>query len=247
MAVKVFYESDVEVATLEWLVELGYEVAFGPDIASDGLRPERNSYAEVILIERLRDALLAFNPTLPDSVIDDAIRTIRIPKQTSLIENNRAFHKMITDGVDVSYHNDKGRLVHTQVKVFDFNDPLNNDFYAVNQFTVIENRVEKRPDVVLFVNGLPLVVFELKTAADEKVSIKSAYRQIKNYQKAISNLFVYNAFNVISDGLHAQAGTLTSNEDRYMTWRTIDGDVIASNKEPQLETLIKGMFEPRRF
>jgi len=154
---------------------------------------------------------------------------------------------MITDGVDVSYHDKSGTLKHSQVKIFDFDDVDNNDFLVVNQFTVIENRVEKRPDVVVFVNGIPLVVFELKTAADEKVSIKAGYRQIKNYQQMISNLFVYNAFNVISDGLHAKAGTITSNEDRYMTWRTIDGDIIAPNTEPQLETLIKGMFDRRRF
>ena len=242
-----FYESGIEEATIEWLSELGYEYAFGPDIAVDGNSPERSSYADVLLRERLYVALIQINKDIPKVAIDEALRNINITKHVSLIENNRAFHKMITDGVSVSYHDKNGRLKHTQVKVFDFEDVFNNDFLVVNQFTVIENRVEKRPDVVVFVNGLPLVVFELKTASDEKVSIKSAYRQIKNYQNAISNLFVYNAFNVISDGLHAQAGTLTSNEDRYMTWRTIDGDVIASNKEPQLETLIKGMFEPRRF
>lgn len=247
MAVKVYFESDLEQAALEWLQELGYEVVFGPDIAFDGLRPERSSYEDVILVERLRNALNSFNKHLPKQAIEDAIRSILIPKQVSLIENNRAFHKIITDGVDVSYHDQNGSLKHSQAKVFDFDHIDNNDFLAVNQFTVVENRVEKRPDVIVFVNGLPLVVFELKTVADEKVSIKAGYRQIKNYQQVLTNLFVYNAFNVISDGLHAKAGTITSNEDRYMTWRTIDGDTIAPNTEPQLETLIKGMFDRQRF
>jgi type I restriction enzyme R subunit len=242
---KVFFESDVEEAALLWLEELQYETAFGPDLLEK--TKERSNYEEIILKERLFDSLIKLNPKLPSDVIDDAIREILITKQISLIENNRAFHKMITDGVNVSYREKNNELKHIQVRLFDFDNPENNNFLAVNQYTVIENRVEKRPDVVVFVNGLPLVVFELKTASDEKISIKSAYRQVKNYQKAIESLFVYNAFNVISDGLLAKVGTLTSQEDRYTSWRTIDGDVVAPTSEPQLETLIKGMFEKRRF
>lgn len=247
MAVKVFYESDVEVATLEWFQELGYQTEFGPNIAPEGPYPERVSYTDVILIERLKESLFRLNKSLPKSAIEDAVRQITIPKQIALIENNRTFHKMITDGVDVSYHDQTGRLVHSQVRLFDFNEPTNNDYLVVNQFTVVESRVEKRPDVVVFVNGLPLVVFELKTASDENISIKSAFRQVKNYQQSISSLFVYNSFNVISDGLHAKAGTITSDEDRYMTWRTTDGKEIAPTTIPQLETLIKGMFDKKRF
>ena len=247
MAVKVFFESDVEEATLEWFQELGYQTEFGPNIAPEGSYPERTSYTDVILLERLRESLFRLNKSLPKSAIEDAIRQITIPKQIALIENNRAFHKMITDGVDVSFHDQTGRLVHSQVRLFDFNEPTNNDYLVVNQFTVVESRVEKRPDVVVFVNGLPLVVFELKTASDENISIKSAFRQVKNYQQSISSLFVYNSFNVISDGLHAKAGTITSDEDRYMTWRTTDGKEIAPTTIPQLETLIKGMFDKKRF
>lgn len=247
MAVKVFFESDVEEATLEWFRELGYQTDFGPNIAPEGPYPERTSYTDVILIERLKESLFRLNKSLPKSAIEDAVRQITIPKQIALIENNRAFHKMITDGVDVSYHDQTGRLVHSQVRLFDFKEPTNNDYLVVNQFTVVESRVEKRPDVVVFVNGLPLVVFELKTASDENISIKSAFRQVKNYQQSISSLFVYNSFNVISDGLHAKAGTITSDEDRYMTWRTTDGKEIAPTTIPQLETLIKGMFDKKRF
>ncbi|MDD2259432.1 MAG: type I restriction endonuclease subunit R [Acholeplasmataceae bacterium] len=247
MGVKVFYESDVEEATLQWLEELGYSTEFGPNISSEGDYPEREGYEEVILNERLKEALFKLNKHVPRQVLDDAFREIAIPKQVSLIANNHTFHKMITDGVSVRYHNKNKELVYDTVRIFDFEHPENNDFFAVNQFTVIENRVEKRPDVVIFVNGLPLVVFELKTASDDEVKLKHAYRQIKNYQSKISNLFVYNAFNVLSDGLHAKAGTLTSLEDRYMTWRTIDGETIAPKSLPQLETLIKGMFDKRIF
>lgn len=247
MGVKVFFESGVEEATLEWFQELDYQIEFGPNIAPDGSYPQRESYSDVILAERLKESLFRLNKTLPKSALEDAFRQITIPKQISLIENNRTFQKMITDGVDVSYHDKTGRLVHTQVKIFDFVDESNNDFLVVNQFTVVENKVDKRPDVVIFVNGIPLVVFELKTASDENISIKSAFRQIKNYQQAISSLFVYNSFNVISDGLHAKAGTITSDEDRYMTWRTTDGKEVAPTTIPQLETLIKGMFDKKRF
>ncbi|MDY0339169.1 MAG: type I restriction endonuclease subunit R [Acholeplasmataceae bacterium] len=247
MGVNVFYESDVEEATLQWLEELGYSTEFGPNISSEGDYPEREGYEEVILNERLKEALFKLNKHVPRQVLDDAFREIAIPKQVSLIANNHTFHKMITDGVSVRYHNKNKELVYDTVRIFDFEHPENNDFFAVNQFTVIENRVEKRPDVVIFVNGLPLVVFELKTASDDEVKLKHAYRQIKNYQSKISNLFVYNAFNVLSDGLHAKAGTLTSLEDRYMTWRTIDGETIAPKSLPQLETLIKGMFDKRIF
>lgn len=159
MASKLFYESYVEEAALEWLTEQGYEAAFGPDITGDGLRSERASHEDVLLIKRLKNALITFNPALPKDAIEDAVRSILIPKQVSLISNNRVFHKMITDGVNVSYHDKTGRLIHTQAKVFDFENPFNNDFLAVNQFTVIENRIEKRPDLVVFVNGIPLVVF----------------------------------------------------------------------------------------
>jgi type I restriction enzyme R subunit len=247
MGVKVFYESDVEEATLQWLEELGYSTEFGPNISSEGDYPEREGYEEVILNERLKEALFKLNKHVPRQVLEDAYREITIPKQVSLIANNHAFHKMITDGVSVRYHNKNKELVYDTVRIFDFDNPENNDFFAVNQFTVIENRVEKRPDVVVFVNGLPLVVFELKTASDDEVTLKHAYRQIKNYQNKISNLFVYNAFNVISDGLHAKVGTITSLEDRYMTWRTIDGETIAPKSLPQLETLIKGMFDKHIF
>jgi len=242
-----FYESDVEIAALEWLEELGYEIHEGQNISPGGSMPERDSYNDVILKERLLDSLFALNKDIPKSAIEDAFRQITIPKQVSLVENNYVFHKMISDGVSVTYQDKNGDIKYTQARIFDFNNINNNNFLAVNQFTVVEGKTEKRPDMIIFVNGLPLVLFELKTASDENISLTSAFRQVKNYQNTISSLFVYNAFNVISDGIHAKAGTITSNEDWYLPWKTIDGIDIAPRTIPQLEVLIKGMFDKKRL
>lgn len=240
-----FFESDVEEAALEWFDELGYEVILGPDLIDKTF--ERGSHEEVLLSVRLKEALKKLNPNASNEVIDQAYREISIPKQVALIDNNQAFHKMLVDGIDIGYHDQNGQMKYQKVRIFDFDNPENNDFLAVNQYTIIESNVQKRPDVIIFINGIPVVVIELKTISDDKVSIDSAYNQIKNYQTSIPSLFVYNAFNVLSDGLHAQVGTLTSQRDRYTAWRTIDGDTIAPIDEPQLDTLIKGMFEKKRL
>ena len=242
-----FYESNVEEAALLWLEELGYKIEDVDKVSPQGSSPLRCSYHDVYLKGILEDALLKLNPDIPKEGIKDAIREITIPKQISLIENNRFFHKLITDGVIVNYHNKEGIIVNKTVNLFDFNNIDNNDFRIINQFTVMEGQVEKRPDIVIFVNGLPLAIFELKTVSDENITIDSAYNQIKTYQEQISSLFVYNAFNVISDGIHAKVGTITSNKDWYMTWRTFDGKTIAPNSMPQLEVIIKGMFDKKRF
>ena len=150
---------------------------------------------------------------------------------------------MINNGDEVSFRDSKGNIKHDVVNVFDFDNIDNNDFVAVNQFTVIEGQREKRPDIVIFINGLPISVFELKTVSDENITIDSAFNQIKTYQDQIPSLFTYNAFNVISDGTEAKVGTLTSNKDWYMRWRTMDGKLLLLNTIPQLELTIKGMFE----
>ena len=240
-----FFESDVEEAALEWFDELGYEIALGPDLIE--VSKERASYEEVLLTVRLKDTLQRLNPEASLDVIDQAYREIAIPKHVSLIDNNQAFHNLLVNGIDVGYHDTNGQMIYQKIRVFDFANPENNSFLAVNQYTVIENNINKRPDVVILINGIPVVVFELKTLSDDKVSIDSAYNQIKNYQSSITSLFVYNDFNVLSDGIHAQVGTLTSQRDRYTAWRTIDGEKIAPLNEPQLETLIKGMFEKQRL
>ena len=241
------YEDELEQAALEWFEELGYETAFAPDISPGGDYPERSDYSDVILEERLKDALKRINPDLPQEALDDALHQILVPLNPALIDNNHLFQKMVTDGVNATFRANDGRIVSKQVRIFDFEKAENNDFLAVNQFTVIENRVEKRPDVVVFVNGIPLVVIELKNLANEDVEISDAYNQIQNYISTIPSLFTYNAFAVISDGVNARAGTITADEDRFMMWRTIDGDEIAPLSHPQLEVLIKGMFEKERL
>lgn len=244
-----FAESDLEQAALEWFEELHYARAYGPDISPGGEYPERYLYEEVILKDRLRDALVRINRSVSREAIEEAIRVIEVPQSPSLLINNRTFQKMITDGIDVRVKNKKGEFVTEKVWVFDTHPDRveNNDFLVVNQFTVVENHVEKRPDVVVFVNGLPLAVMELKSASNEDVGIGEAYKQIQNYKSTIPTLFMYNSFMVISDGINARVGTLTANEDRFMMWRTIEGDDVAPASMPQLEVLIKGMFEKRRL
>lgn len=244
---KRFFESNVEEAALLWLEELGYEILLGPDIAPEGEYPLRDSYYSVILKEKLIDALYLINPKLPSVAIEEAIRQITVSKEVGLVDNNRTFQLMINNGIEVSFRDKDGTIKHDTVNLFDFDSIDNNDFIAINQFTVIEGQKEKRPDIVIFVNGLPISVFELKTASDENITIDSAFNQIQTYQDQISSLFVYNAFNVISDGLEAKVGTLTSNKDWYMRWRTLDGENLAPNSIPQLEVTIKGMFEKNRL
>jgi type I restriction enzyme R subunit len=244
-----FTESDLEQAALEWFEELNYEKAYGPEISPEGEYPERQSYHEVILKDRLRDALIRINKHVPREAIEEAIRIIEVPQSPSLLINNKAFQKMITDGIDVQYQAPNGEFPTEKVWLFDTNPERihNNDFLVVNQFTVIENQGEKRPDIVVFVNGLPLVVMELKSASNEEVGISDAYNQVQTYKNAIPSLFTYNSFLVISDGVNARVGTLTADEDRFMMWRTIDGDDVAPASLPQLEVLIKGMFEKERL
>jgi type I restriction enzyme R subunit len=242
-----FCESQLEVATLEWFEELGYESVYGPEIACDGEYPEREDFSDVVLSERLRSALTLINPKLPSTAIDEALRQVLIPLSPGLLMNNMAFQKMLTDGVDVSVKRGDGSYMTDKAYIFDFAQPLNNDFMVANQFTIIEHGVEKRPDVIVFVNGIPLVVIELKSAIEENVDITCAYNQLQTYKITIPSLFTYNSFLVISDGINAKAGTLTSDEDRFMAWRTIDGNEQSSTSIPQLEVLIKGMFQRDRF
>jgi type I restriction enzyme R subunit len=242
-----FVESHLEEAALEWFEELGYEIVFAPEIAPDGEYPEREDYQDIILNERLREALTRINPGLPPAAAEDAFRRIVIPQSPSLIMNNKAFQKMLTDGIDVQVKQTDGGYRTEKVYVYDFNRPLNNEFMACNQFTVIEHGIEKRPDIVVFVNGIPLAVIELKSAADENVDISDAYNQLQTYKMSIPSLFTYNSFMVTSDGINARAGTLTSDEERFMAWRTIDGDEVTPLSVPQLEVLIKGMFQRDRF
>ncbi len=240
-------ESTLEQTTLAWFQGLGYSIAFGPDISPDGPACEREGYDQVVLVKRLRAALEHINPNTPTDAIDEAVRKITLAQSPSLIENNRRFHLMLTDGVDVEYIAEDGCTIHDKVWLLDLDDVNNNDWLAVNQFTVIENRRNRRPDILVFVNGLPMAVIELKNPADETATIHHAFNQLQTYKNDIAGLFNYNELLVISDGLEARAGTLTGGWDRFMPWRTIDGKGVAPPGSVELEVLLKGIFDKRRF
>lgn len=242
-----FYESELEKAVREWFEELHYEVEYGPNLSPGADYAEREDYHEVILQGRLREALTRINPRFSDEAIEEAIRKVAIPQSPDLLVNNQAFHQMVTDGVDVQVQLEDGGFKTEKVWLLDMKDPTNNDWLVVNQFRVKEGNQEKRLDLVVFVNGIPFAVFELKSMIDEQVDITHAYDQIKNYQQVLPTLFTYNAFNVISDGYHARYGSLTADFDRYMGWRTVDGTEIVPPHVPQLDVLIKGMFDKERF
>ncbi|HUM43999.1 MAG TPA: HsdR family type I site-specific deoxyribonuclease, partial [Fervidobacterium sp.] len=234
-------ESAIEDFVIELLISQGYQYIGGPDIAPDGSKPERATFGDVILFGRLLKAIERINPHIPTEARKDAVRQLQQFSAPDLIANNEAFHRMLTEGVKVSYNKDgieRGDLVW----LIDFNNPENNDFLVVNQFTVIENNINKRPDVIIFVNGLPLVAIELKNPADENATLKSAFDQIQTYKQMIPSLFIYNAFIVISDGLEAKAGTISSGFSHFMAWKSIDGKTDASHLISQIETLVKGML-----
>jgi len=235
-------ESAIEEFAIELLERQGYQYIYAPDIAPDSDTPERERFEDVLLLKRLRKAVGRINPGIPADAREDAIRQVRRLNSPELISNNEAFHRMLTEGINVSYRKD-GAVRGDLVWMVDFNDPENNDFLVANQFTVVENDKNKRPDIILFVNGLPLVVIELKNPADENATVKSAFRQMQTYKQAIPSLFAYNGFMVISDGLEARAGSLSAGFTRFMAWKSSDGRGEASPLVGQLETLIKGMLE----
>ncbi len=230
---KAMTESEIEVIALDILTEIGYERIYGPDISPDGHFPERSTYRDVVLIERLRRALARVNPHKPLDSIDKAVRKIVAQESPDIVENNKSFHKYLTEGVDIEYRREDGKTAWGKVWLFDFEDPLNNEFLAVNQYTVMGLK-ERRPDIVLFVNGLPIVVIELKNLADENASIWSAFNQLETYKSQIPYLFRFNEALIVSDGIEARAGTLTSDRERFMPWKTIDGkEVIELSPELQ--------------
>lgn len=239
-----YTESDLENATLEWLEELGFGIIFGPNIAPDGESPERESYKDIVLIGRLRSAVSAINPDIPRDAQEDAIKkVINVAySNPSLLETNHAFHRMLAEGVDVEYRRDDGSIAGDKVYLVDHKNLSNNDWLAVNQYTVIENNRNRRPDVIVFVNGLPLAVFELKNPADVNATVKNAFSQIQTYKSDIPSLFTYNALCIISDGIDSRIGSLTANIERFMKWRTIDGETVAPASIPEMEILIKGVF-----
>ena len=239
-------ESIVEQAALDWFRALGYDVVEGPDMPP-GPQALRESYTGTIFPSVVQGALARLNPNLPDDALDDAFRKLTRPEGSTLEARNRAFHRMAVDGVTVEYRDDRGRIRGAPVRLFDFEQPSNNDWLAVNQFTVIESNHERRPDMVLFVNGLPLAVIELKNPADEDATIRTAWQQLQTYQSELPSLFTFNAVLVVSDGVEARLGTLTAGWEWFKPWRTISGEELAPVFLTQLQVAIEGAFEKRRF
>ena len=240
-------ESNVEDAALDWLEGLGWKIAHGPDIAPDTLGAERTNYDEVVLERRLRDALAQLNPNLPATALDDAFRKLVRPEGSTLEIRNRAFHRMMVEGVTVEYRTDDGAIKGAQAQVIDFDKPVNNDWLAVNQFAVFENKHKRRPDLVLFVNGLPLGVIELKNPAAEDATIRAAWQQLQTYKAELPSLFAMNAVLIVSDGTDARIGTLTAEWEWFKPWRTISGEKLASPHLLQLQVMLEGVCERRRF
>ena len=241
------YESDVEEFALAQLAALGYDCINGEDIAPEEPAAERASFGEVILRGRLEEALRRLNPDVSQAAIDEALRKVAVPDGASLLQNNRTFHRLLRDGIEVEIAGKKGEVLHPRLRLVDFDDPDENDWLAVNQFTIVEGHHNRRPDIILFVNGLPLVVFELKNLANETATIQDAYQQIQTYKQQIPSLFVFNELVVLSDGFAARVGTFTAPWERYAPWRTVDGQEVAPKTALEQNTLIDGVFEKRRF
>jgi type I restriction enzyme, R subunit len=240
-------ESVVEDAALDWLKGLGYEILSGLAIAPGEPAAERADYKQVFLFDRLQTKLEDLNPEIPQEGLQEALRKIRLISHPTLIENNRAFHRLLVEGVDVEFRNADGQIVHDKVWLVDFANTEANEFLAVNQFTVEEGHFNRRPDVVVFINGIPLAVLELKNIADEQATIRKAFDQFQTYKAQIPSLFHSNALLVISDGHQAKLGTITSDWERFMTWRTITGKELVPPGSLQLETLLKGVFDKHRL
>ncbi len=234
-------ESFIELLAIERLESLGYKYIYGPDITCDGINPERANYEEVLLLGRVHNAIQRINPNVPLDAQNAALKEIQRIHSPELLANNESFHRLLTEGINVTYQKD-GHPRGDLVWLIDFKHPENNEFVVANQFTVVENNNNKRPDVILFVNGIPLVVIELKNATDENATIGSAYKQLQTYKEVIPSLFTYNGFVVISDGLEAKAGSISAGFSRFMAWKSADGKAEASHLVSQLETLIMGML-----
>ncbi len=240
-------EALVEGVLLEQLQSLGYTYVSDTIIGPDGAAPERASYADVILQGRLEQAITHLNPHIPAEARSDALKKVLASERPNLIEENRRLHKALVEGVEVEFYADDGTIRGDRVRLVDFDQPDANDWLVSDQFTIIEHGVNRRPDVVVFVNGLPVAVFELKNPGDEGATLTGAYNQLQTYKAQISSLFRTNAVLVIADGLSARIGSLTSDFERFMPWRTVDGSEISHKGQLELDVLTAGVFEHRRF
>ena len=239
-----FNEDDLEQVALEWLQSLGYDYKKGNEISMTGLTPERKSDKDVVLHERLEKALRKINSDIHPRFIEKAIHELTLEKSPNLLENNLTFHENLINGIEVEDYDNEGQSIVNNVNNVDFEHPQNNDFLAVNQFTVVNGDYTKRPDIVLFINGLPIVVIELKNSTNETVGVEDGYHQLETYKMRIPQLFTFNEVLVTSDGINTKAGSLTANYDRFMTWRSKDGETESSSNLASLDVLIHGMLNP---
>jgi type I restriction enzyme R subunit len=242
-----FTESVVEEAALEWFEALGYAIADGPSLAPGEAGEERRTYADIVLDGRLRDALARLNPRVSREGLDEALRKLTRISSPQLVDANHELHSYLVNGVSVEYLRPDGTVGYDPVRVVDFDVVENNDWLVVNQFTVTEGGHNRRLDVVVFLNGLPIAVLELKNAASENATIWNAFQQLQTYKHELPSLFVFNELLVISDGLEARIGTLSSNKERFLPWRTIEGEALAPKTMSQLEVLLRGVFDRRRL
>lgn len=236
-------ENAIEQLAIELLVKQGYSYTHGTELVPDTAHPERTSFSEVFLEGRLRAAVARLNPSIPLDAQEQAVKEVLRISPLELLVANETFHKLLTNGVEVEYQHG-GRTKGDKVWLVDYNQPGANDCLVVNQFTIIENHVNKRPDLILFINGLPLVVIELKNAARENATVRSAYEQLQTYKNTTPSLFVANGLLVASDGLEVRMGSLSADYTRFMSWKTANGKQEASHLVSQLETLIRGVLSP---
>jgi type I restriction enzyme R subunit len=244
-----FSEDIVEDAAISIFEELGYAYAPASQIAPDGSAPERSAYVDVILLARLDAAVERLNPTIPAEARAEAIKQLSITETPSLVEENRRIHRLLTEGVDVEFVVANGEIKGDKVWLIDFDNADNNDWLVTNQFTVVEGRHKRRPDIMVFVNGLPLSIIELKNAGAENADISAAFNQLQTYKAQIPSLFRTNAVLIASDGVLGRVGSLTADEERVMPWRTVtgaDGDFTPHGPR-EMETLLRGVFERHRF
>ena len=241
-----FTEDQLEQLCLDWFRSIGYDYICGYDIAPDGDNPERSDYRQIILHDRLISQLQKINAHIPVSVLEDVALKISKPETPVLIKSNRSFHQFLLEGVKVEFK-DNGKSKTDYVQLIDFGNTSNNQFLVVNQYTITGSKGNRRPDVIVFINGLPLAVFELKNPADSSADIWSAYQQLQTYKDEVSDLFVFNEALIVSDGLNARIGSLTSNKERYLPWRTVANEDDKPLFEYHLETLVKGFFNPELF
>ena len=239
-------EDQLEQQCLEWFAEGGWEIVHGADIAPDGPTPERNNYRQVVLLADLEAAVRRINPHLPDAAVEQAVAIVSKPESLDTVISNRGFHRLLLDGVPVVYKRDD-EVIHDHAFVIDFTDLQANRFRAINQFTIQGNKQLRRPDIICFINGLPLAVLELKSHTAEGVDIWDAFNQIQTYKDEVPDLFAYNEAVVVSDGYNARVGSLTANQERFMPWRTLKHEDDKPLLDWQLETMVRGFFDRELF